>query len=119
MLTVVSIAMQSALEAIEGESATTPANDSDDESDDGDDEGDARMTESDKYLAPVEIEAQMKLLWHNNADILDFIWSRSVNSGMPGKIVNREGWKLFFTRTILVPPSRFRPYAKVREVQNL
>ena len=69
--------------------------------------------EADTYLAPVEVEAHLKLLWRYNADILDFIWSRAVNFGLPAIVPNKDGWKLFFLRVILVPPNRFRPAAKV------
>ena len=53
-------------------------------------------------------------------DLLDFIWSRAVSSGqneagMPSRIPNPEGWKLFFQRIVLVPPNRFRPMSKVGE----
>lgn len=32
----------------------------------------------DKYLAPTEVEAQLRLLWQHHREILDFIWGRSM-----------------------------------------
>ena len=30
----------------------------------------------DTYFVPSEVEAQIELLWKQNKDILDFVWSR-------------------------------------------
>jgi hypothetical protein len=32
----------------------------------------------DKYLAPTEVEAQLRLLWQHHKEILDFVWGRSM-----------------------------------------
>lgn len=43
--------------------------DTSDEADEEDDIADEGPTEADKYLPPVEVEAQVKLLWSNHADV--------------------------------------------------
>lgn len=114
---------QSALESMEGDIPGI-AEDSDSEEeaggDDGEDDaegGDEKKTvsEHDKYIVPLDVEAHIKLLWNSHADILDFIWSRAVNGGSPSAVANPDGWKLFFQRVVLVPPNRFRPLSKVGE----
>jgi DNA-directed RNA polymerase I subunit RPA1 len=83
---------------------------------------------------PWETEAQIKLLWRNEAAILDFIWARALGSRAApaatttaaaatdqsrGKsVADSCGWKLFFSRVVLVPPNRFRPSAKIGEAMS-
>jgi DNA-directed RNA polymerase I subunit RPA1 len=114
--------VKSGLEAIHGD---LPKGSDDegmdiDDDDDGDEEedgdGDDGAKEHDKYLAPSEVEAQLKLVWHENTAILDFIWSRAVNGGKPRSVPSRDGWTMFFMRAVLVPPNRFRPSAKVGDI---
>lgn len=35
-------------------------------------------TPGDKYLVPSEVEAQIKLLWQQHKELLDYIWSRAI-----------------------------------------
>lgn len=49
------------------------------------------------------MEAQLRLLWARHTELLEFIWSRAVAGPV------NESWRLFFVKTVLVPPSRFRP----------
>ena len=82
------------------------------------------------YVVPWETEAQIRLLWHREAPILEFIWGRSslsqhhilqpitahskpLNDGKIPLYIHQTGWKMFFSRVILVPPNRFRPSAKI------
>ena len=121
-----------------------------------DDEGEASYSDSDRYLVPIEVEAQLRLLWLKNQEILDFIWLRALHgddsahkiqtallqqqylkgnrhhasnhnsSSMTpsgkGRIsakpveMESEGWKMFFTRVVLVPPNKFRPPGKVGDM---
>lgn len=86
---------------------------SESESDSEDGEGGSRPRKgrdaADKYLAPVEVEAQMRLLWEQNGDALNFIWARAFTTTAPRTEIKSDTWRLFFLRTVLVPPSRFRP----------
>jgi DNA-directed RNA polymerase I subunit RPA1 len=108
----------------------------------------AAASSADKYLAPIEVEARMKLLWKNQGEILDFIWTRALMrkknlhanhralkeaASKQEPIVevavvdggsSSDAWKMFFMRCVLVPPSRFRPAAdmgemKVEHAQNI
>jgi DNA-directed RNA polymerase I subunit RPA1 len=91
------------------------AEDSDDEEeavDSDDDEGDSSMNKStDNYLVPLEVEAQMQLLWAHCPEMLEFIWSRALlpDDTAASSTKPAESWRLFFVRTVLVPPNRFRP----------
>jgi DNA-directed RNA polymerase I subunit RPA1 len=73
--------------------------------------------ESDRYLMPVEVEAQLRLLWMHHEEVLDFIWLRAtgLHRGSSGD-TKGDGWRMFFTRIVLVPPSRFRPPGKVGDM---
>ena len=54
----------------------------------------------------------MKLLWEAHRDLLHFIWSRAALVPRSDATRNSSSstlWQLFFWRTIVVPPSRFRP----------
>ena len=85
-------------------------------------------SEHDKYLVPWETEAQLQLLWRFNSSILDFIWGRAMIGSKGGKLprlggdindpVVNCGWKIFFSRCVLVPPSRFRPASKVGDAMT-
>lgn len=80
--------------------------------DDKDDEKDDNLVDAnDKYLVPLEVEGQLRLLWAQNPDILNFIWQRCISG-------ENEGWKIFFSRIVLVPPNRFRPASKVGETTS-
>jgi hypothetical protein len=87
------------------------------------------ISENDKYLVPWETEAQIQLLWRFNAPILDFIWGRALAGSTGTKLprlrpedVNdpsvNDGWKLFFSRVVLVPPNRFRPASKLGDATS-
>ena len=80
----------------------------DGEEEDANEDGGAASA-GDKYLAPLEVEAQMELLWEKSGDILAFIWDRALGSNNSNKKKKSEAWRLFFIRTLLVPPNRFRP----------
>lgn len=108
----------------------------------------AAASSADKYLAPIEVEARMKLLWRMQGEVLDFIWTRALmrkknlhanhralkEAASKQENVNEvnvvdggsasDAWKMFFMRCVLVPPSRFRPAAdmgemKVEHAQNI
>lgn len=69
---------------------------------------------ADKYLPPLEVEAQIKLLWQENGEILNFIWCRSLGkTAREIDLHHAEAYKIFFMRVVLVPPNRFRPMGKV------
>ena len=87
------------------------------------------VSENDKYLVPWETEAQLKLLWRFNSPILDFIWGRALMGTMGGKLprlktgdINdpnvNDGWKMFFSRVVIVPPNRFRPASKMGDATS-
>ena len=108
-----------------------------DNEDDGDDH-DPSFTESDRYLVPIEVEAQLRLLWLQNQEVLDFIWLRALHtddnahkvqqafiraqylkrsSSQAKNILSEsEGWRMFFTRVVLVPANKFRPPGKVGDM---
>lgn len=101
---------------------------SDDDSDDDDDAEDTMDAEEesdgetgaqgvaefkDKYLTPYEVEARLRLLWEAHSDFLNFIWSRSLQHSVRGS----KAWTLFFVKSLLVPPSRFRPSSDLGDVQ--
>lgn len=102
---------QSGLEALQGNGNDIVDDDSDNESDDENDVDDIQQT--DKYLVPIEVEAQIKLLWRHHQDLLFFIWSRAFKDISPDC-----GYSIFFTKICLVPPSRFRPFSKVGELMS-
>lgn len=87
------------------------------------------VSENDKYLVPWETEAQLQLLWRFNSPILDFIWGRALVGTMGGKLprlkagdINdpniNDGWKMFFSRVVIVPPNRFRPASKMGDATS-
>jgi len=84
---------------------------------DGEDSCQQSFSESDRYLMPVEVEAQLRLLWMHHEEMLDFIWLRAtgLHRGSSGD-TKGDGWRMFFTRVVLVPPSRFRPPGKVGDM---
>jgi hypothetical protein len=68
----------------------------------------------DKYVAPIEAEAQMKLLWDREGLILSLIFGSARGAPLPHESdpvlrIDSNGYKLFFIHTLAVPPSRFRP----------
>jgi DNA-directed RNA polymerase I subunit RPA1 len=116
----------------------------DDVAEDGEEGTSAGYSDSDRYLVPIEVEAQLRLLWLQNQEILDFIWLRALHgddnahkiqaafirsqyqsrarlssSGKPGLAAGQqesEGWRMFFTRVVLVPANKFRPPGKVGDM---
>lgn len=90
--------------------------DSDDASESGNSGTKPKNAEADKYLPPVEVEAQIKLLWQQHPEILNFMWMRAFTSGASIGSVDlktADGSKIFFMRVVLVTPNRFRPAAKI------
>ena len=83
--------------------------DDEDGDDNGDGDDDKKASGSDKYLVPLEVEAQFKLLWHHDGELLDFIWSRAVELRRTSVKADESRYSLFFQRVVLVPPNRFRP----------
>eukprot|EP01035_Chromulina_nebulosa_P018336 gene18336-24027_t len=77
--------LKSALEEIANETSPNFEEENIEDSD-SDIEVEDTIKKSDKYLVPFEVEAQIKLLWRNNSEFLDFVWN--------------------------LPPNRFRPVAK-------
>lgn len=77
-------------------------------------------TGSEKYLVPLEVEAQFKLLWRNDGALLDFIWSKSVDYNQPPPCsTDLTRYELFFQRLVLVTPNRFRPKSKIGNAEAL
>jgi DNA-directed RNA polymerase I subunit RPA1 len=144
-------------------SATSSESESDHDDDDGAegdylDEADSEglesgisgitFSDSDRYLVPIEVEAQLRLLWLQNQEILDFIWLRALHGSDQAHKTHAEfiratyltpqpraslggaghsksarppahesaGWRMFFTRVVLVPSNRFRPPGKVGDM---
>ena len=68
-----------------------------------------------KFLPPLEVELRMRLLYENEFRIANLVWYPQLTEdaaiadpqGHPQ--LEKEGYRIFFVRTILVPPSRFRP----------
>lgn len=110
------IKLKSAMETIES-SGKEPDDSSEDEKaeaseSEDEDESDLRSRKADaadKYLAPLEVEAQLRLLWEKSGEVLDYIWARAFSGSGQGRQKRRDSWRLFFIRVVLVPPSRFRP----------
>ena len=82
-----------------------------DDDDDDDDENGGGMKESDKYMVPVEVQSQLKLLWNQSKEILTIIWKRA----LPRITSEYDISSVFFMNAILVLPSRFRPRSKLGE----
>ena len=76
---------------------------------------------TEKYLVPLEVEGQLKLLWKYDGELLDFIWSAAVShySQLPPIQPDINRYQLFFQRLVLVPPNRFRPKSKVGNAEAL
>ena len=75
-------------------------------------------TTGDRYLAPNEVEAVLKLLWRFHPEILDAIHGRSQRGLAALHAPGAHGWNVFFLRAILVPANRFRPEAIVGDTQS-
>lgn len=60
-----------------------------------------------KFIPPLEVELQMKLLWKEEATVLNLVF----NAGEKGaeSAPPERGYKLFFVSALAVPPPRFRP----------
>ena len=124
------IKLKPALEKIKNQRESIDGNDSDDDNTgnpmaDSEDEGESKFSDSDKYLATIEVEARIKLLWQNHSDYLNFIWQRVAitrqllsSSSTSHSSTDSELWRTFFIRVVLVPPSRFRPPADLGDVQT-
>jgi len=135
--------MVGAVEATEAVTETTKeaVDDSSDEGEssleeEGSSDGQSQhsFSESDHYLIPIEVEAQLRLLWMHHQEMLDFIWLRATGlrrgssssssssgdtkrgSSSSSSEGGGDGWRMFFTRVVLVPPSRFRPPGKVGDM---
>ena len=66
----------------------------------------ATVAPSERYLHPAEVEAQIQLLWMHEGPICRLIWAPNTT---PRVLRAPAGWRVFFTRTVLVTPNRFRP----------
>lgn len=72
-------------------------------------------TEKLKFIPPLEAELRMRLLYKEEHAIINLIWYPQLTEA--GYISNpsghaeheEDGYQIFFVRTILVTPSRFRP----------
>lgn len=68
-----------------------------------------------KFIPPLEAEVRMKLLYENESKIINLIWYPQLTEAgymhnPSGNEENeKEGYRIFFVRMILVTPSRFRP----------
>jgi DNA-directed RNA polymerase I subunit RPA1 len=84
----------------------------------------------DKYMAPVEVQMHMKLLWEAEPELATLIWGKAAAAAavtaaaaVAGEArapptqatralawqADRGGWRTFFWRVLPVAPSRFRP----------
>ncbi|GBG27507.1 DNA-directed RNA polymerase subunit [Hondaea fermentalgiana] len=61
------------------------------------------------YVHPSEVQDQLKALWRAESALCNRIWSR-VRGG-----TNALGYTAFFCQTLAVPPSRFRPPARMAD----
>lgn len=87
--------------------------------DDEEEEGEELVeVEKEKYLVPLEVEAQIRLLWLQHPETMDFVWGRAFRTTSNAYKDPKQGWKLFFIRMLLVAPNRFRPAAKVGEASS-
>ena len=82
---------------------------------DEEDDGEGHV-ESDKYLTPSEVRAQLKLLWQKNAQILDVIWRRAIPDSRENN--GYERFNIFFLQAVLVTPTRFRPRSAIGEAAS-
>lgn len=118
----------------EGEmQADDSAAEDDDDSDDDDEDGSEnevprraatptgkslKEKEGDKYMAPVEVQMHMKLLWEAEPVLATLIWGKAAAVGFvfsdEGPLATGcvDGWKTFFWRVLPITPSRFRPPSK-------
>eukprot|EP00611_Tribonema_gayanum_P024980 TRINITY_DN5599_c0_g1_i6.p1 TRINITY_DN5599_c0_g1~~TRINITY_DN5599_c0_g1_i6.p1 ORF type:complete len:1786 (-),score=636.59 TRINITY_DN5599_c0_g1_i6:85-4983(-) len=121
--------MGSAMQAIKDKAAAAnqPGNDSDPEpANDSDSdagsasEGEGRAREKpkdehDQYVSPLEAQAQMQLLWEKEGRLLSLLFKTSMpppkllSAPQPVAGYDPQGFRLFFMKTIAVPPPRFRP----------
>lgn len=63
-----------------------------------------------KYVTPREVYNELKQLWRNEGPLLDIIFGNELVS---------NNFKMFFVKTVFVPPSRFRPEAKLGDEKYL
>ncbi|KAG5175481.1 putative DNA-directed RNA polymerase I subunit RPA1 [Tribonema minus] len=121
--------MGSAMQAIKDKAAAAnqpgndsdpePANDSDSDAGSASEgEGRARdkpKDEHDQYVSPLEAQAQMQLLWEKEGHLLSLLFKTSMpppkllSAPQPVAGYDPQGFRLFFMKTIAVPPPRFRP----------
>jgi DNA-directed RNA polymerase I subunit RPA1 len=70
----------------------------------------------DKYMAPSEVEAQLRLLWEEDSPLLHALFGKA-GTGMCVDS-DRSGYCMFFLRVLPVPPTRFRPPGKVGDIDT-
>ncbi len=79
------------------------------------------MTNNDPPPFGTQVEAQLKLLWKQDAGIMTALYGQALNHGGTGTTTNNtppfhavyDGYQIFFLRALAVPPTRFRPSRKV------
>jgi len=102
-------------EVTSGEEAGSDS-DSDGKGDSGASAGKRAGADADKYLVPLEVEAQLKLLWLSPAQpLLSYVWGRALGGC---NHYRKEEYRLFFVRTVLVPPNRFRPPSLLGDITS-
>ncbi|CAM9299534.1 unnamed protein product, partial [Choristocarpus tenellus] len=72
-----------------------------------------------KFMPPIEVEMQMKLLWAKEETLLSLLFGSAFAGKLSGKAgevpgpigggAGKMGYRLFFLRALGVPPPRFRP----------
>lgn len=83
-----------------------------------------------KYMTPLEVEEIMRRLWQHEAHLLNLVYSaemaavtlkQGAQAGLSKAAVGSsrapdyEGYRMFFVRTLLVAPNKFRPPSRVGE----
>ena len=98
-------------------------NSSESEGDGSDSEEVEDREAADEYYNPLEVEAQMKLLWKKEPLLLHACFglalaSSSVDSPPMCVDSDEKGYRMLFLRVLPIPPSRFRPPQKVGDIET-
>lgn len=114
-LTLNQLASLEGVKEIEHEFAEEEVNGADEETPSSSLEEEQLQAEKLKFIPPLEAELRMRLLYENEYRIINLVWYPQLTEqgyitdpqGHPAH--ETDGYRIFFVRTILVPPTRFRP----------